>query len=595
MTPLGAQAGQLSWELGAFCVLVVALAAGFAWYERGRPSPKLVALVGTLAALAAIGRVAFAAVPNVKPTTDIVLISGFALGGAPGFAVGALAALASNFVLGQGYWTPWQMFAWGAVGVGGAALARLTRGRAGRLGLTVACALAGVAFGVVMNVSTWTLEGEQTLASFLAIAATAAPFDAAHVVGNVAFCLAFGPALLRALQRFRSRLDVRWRAVPPRAAGAGVGALLALTVALAAAPVAAAATPAQYLARSQNSDGGFGPAPGQRSTALHTGWAALGLAAAGRHPDEVRAGGRSVLDYVRAHAGEITDVGEVERTILVLAAAGASPRLGDRDLVAEVRRRQRPSGTVAGYVSYTSFGILAFRATGSAPRARHVRMAAAWLARQQNRDGGFNVGRRGGASGIDDTGYAVQALAAAGRRRSRTVRRAVAFLRRQQNADGGFPLAVNGRSNAQSTAYAVQALLAAGHDPDRTRKGGNSPLRYLRSLTTENGAVRYSRTSAQTPVWVTAQALLALNRKTFPLNPVRRRGSSQGKAGASRGGRRGPTAGGKRSPGRSASAPGGRGVRPGTPSPPAAQHLEALEPQAAQVGALAGYLTSMLP
>ena len=69
---------------------------------------------------------AFAPIPNVKPTTDIVLIAGFALGGAPGLAVGALAALASNFFFGQGYWTPWQMAAWGLVGLLGAALARAT-------------------------------------------------------------------------------------------------------------------------------------------------------------------------------------------------------------------------------------------------------------------------------------------------------------------------------------------------------------------------------------------------------------------------------------------------------------------------------------
>jgi hypothetical protein len=35
--------------------------------------------------------------------------------------------------------------------------------------------------------------------------------------------------------------------------------------------------------------------------------------------------------------------------------------------------------------------------------------------------------------------------------------------------------------------------------------------------------VRYSRTSAQTPVWVTAQALMALERKPLPIAPVKRR------------------------------------------------------------------------
>ena len=78
----------MTWQVGAFGILAVALAGGFAWYERMRPDARIVALVGTLAAFAALGRIAFVALPNVKPTTDIVLLSGYVLGGAPGFAVG---------------------------------------------------------------------------------------------------------------------------------------------------------------------------------------------------------------------------------------------------------------------------------------------------------------------------------------------------------------------------------------------------------------------------------------------------------------------------------------------------------------------------
>src|SRR5436309_15623257 len=127
----------MTWQLGSFTILALALASGFAWYERSHPDARIIALVGTLAAFAALGRIAFAALPNVKPTTDIVLISGYALGGAPGFAVGALAGLASNFFFGQGPWTPWQMAAWGATGVIGAGLAVLTRGRISRWSLAL--------------------------------------------------------------------------------------------------------------------------------------------------------------------------------------------------------------------------------------------------------------------------------------------------------------------------------------------------------------------------------------------------------------------------------------------------------------------------
>jgi hypothetical protein len=64
----------------------------------------------------------------------------------------------------------------------------------------------------------------------------------------------------------------------------------------------------------------------------------------------------------------------------------------------------------------------------------------------------------------------------------------------------------------------VQGLLAAGIDPAAVRrKGSRSPLGYLESLLAPDGSIRYSRTSAQTPAWVTAQALIALAGKTFPV------------------------------------------------------------------------------
>jgi energy-coupling factor transport system substrate-specific component len=201
----------MSWIAGSGLILVLAIALGFAWYEREHPTSRMLALIATLAALAALGRVAFAPIPNVKPTTDIVLIAGYALGGAPGFVVGAVSALASNVFFGQGPWTPWQMAAWGVVGLGGAAFARMTAGRVGRWGLAAACGLAGVVYGAILNFSLWvTYSGDHTFDKLVAYAATSLPFDIAHVVGNVAFCLAFGPALLGSLQRFRARFEVEW-------------------------------------------------------------------------------------------------------------------------------------------------------------------------------------------------------------------------------------------------------------------------------------------------------------------------------------------------------------------------------------------------
>ena len=493
----------MTWQVASFAVLGLALAGGFAWYERSHPSSKVLALVATLAALAALGRVAFAPLPNVKPTTDIVLLSGFALGGAPGFAVGAVAALGSNVVFGQGPWTPWQMVAWGLVGIIGAVLGAASGRRMGRVPLAVACGAAGLLYGAILDFSTWvTFSGSHTLAGYLAFSGTSLSFNIAHAVGNVVFCLAFGPAFVRALLRFRERFEIRWE---PVAAAALAG------MALVALPAAArAATPAAYLVAAQNRDGGFGGAKGQQSTPLYSAWAAMGLAAAGRHDPRV-------ARYLAAGAPRIRDVGDIERTILGLVAQHASPRHANgTDLVARLLRARRRDGSWDGLVNRTAFGILALRAARTGDG--QVRVATRWLGSEANRDGGFSFSGRGTASGIDDTAGAVQALVAAGHRRGRTVRRAIAWLVGRQNPDGGFPLQPRGPSNAQSTAWAIQALVAAGRDPDHVSRGGSrSPTAYVRSLTAGDGSVRYSRTSAQTPVWVTAQALTALHRRAFPI------------------------------------------------------------------------------
>jgi energy-coupling factor transport system substrate-specific component len=55
----------VSWQLACLVLLGLGLAAGFGWYERDKPPARVVALVATLAALAVVGRLAFAAVPNV--------------------------------------------------------------------------------------------------------------------------------------------------------------------------------------------------------------------------------------------------------------------------------------------------------------------------------------------------------------------------------------------------------------------------------------------------------------------------------------------------------------------------------------------------
>ena len=290
----------------------------------------------------------------------------------------------------------------------------------------------------------------------------------------------------------------------------------------AAAARAALTREVSYLAAAQNSDGGFGGARGQTSTELYSAWASIGLAAAGHSPRTLRRDGHTVLDAIRREAGSLHGAGDLERTILALRAAGASTRsLPGGDPVARLLRMRSPDGSFAHLVNQTAFALLALRAGGYAPNSRALAGGASWLARQQEPDGGFGFAAKGGGSDVDDTAAVLQALAAAGRRSTTAERRALRYLIGAQNPDGGYPQQPGGSSNAQSTSWAIQGLIAAGRRAEQVRKGqSRSPLGYLESLIAPDGSVRYSRTGAQTPVWVTAQAMTALAGRPLPISPV---------------------------------------------------------------------------
>ncbi len=302
-------------------------------------------------------------------------------------------------------------------------------------------------FNLILNVSTWTGTGNHSLAGFGVVLGLALVFDVTHVVASFLFALAFGPVLLRMLLRVRARLEVSWSPVAqpiepspvPARHLAGLSLPLALAAVVALGGTAAGrahaagirAAPASrgvavvarldisrelaFLARAQNVDGGFGGAAGQTSSELYTAWVAMGLAASGRDPLSVRREGHSVLDALRGEAASLHGTGDLERTILALHACGASVHaLAGGDPLARLLRARARDGSFAHLANLTAFAIFALRAGGYGSASPSVRAAARWLARQQERDGGFGFATKGAGSDVDDTAAVLQALLDAG-------------------------------------------------------------------------------------------------------------------------------------------------------------------------------------
>ncbi len=179
-------------------------------FEKRKPSAKEIVCISVLCALTAASRAAFSFLPQFKPVLALVLLSGVALGGETGFLVGALSALLSNFLFGQGPWTPWQMFATGLVGFLGGLLFHRNILRPSRLSLSLFGAiLTFFLYGTILNLSSLLLwYPEPTWALLLSTLAMGIVPDAIHALSTAFFLWFLSVPLLKTLERFRKRHSV---------------------------------------------------------------------------------------------------------------------------------------------------------------------------------------------------------------------------------------------------------------------------------------------------------------------------------------------------------------------------------------------------
>jgi len=113
---LGVQLRGRWYYLTSTLIIAQMLIPFFLSFEGRRPQARELVIMAVLCALAVAARVAIP-IPNFKAIYGVIMIAGIALGPEPGFLVGAVAAFVSNIFRGQGFYTPWQMLAYGACGM----------------------------------------------------------------------------------------------------------------------------------------------------------------------------------------------------------------------------------------------------------------------------------------------------------------------------------------------------------------------------------------------------------------------------------------------------------------------------------------------
>ncbi len=223
----GAAVGQT--PLLSVVLVTLCLAVLLVELQGQAAGAKTVAALGILVAATATLRFIEVAIPapgGFSPVFAPIILGGYVFGARFGFLLGAMTMLVSGIITaGVGPWLPYQMFTAGWVGLSAGLLPHLRRPRA-ELALLIAFAgVWGFAYGAIMNLYTWPLlvgdpgqswlpgtGAAEALRRYLAFyLATSLLWDSVAAVGNVALLAALGRPTLRALARFRDRLQFEVR------------------------------------------------------------------------------------------------------------------------------------------------------------------------------------------------------------------------------------------------------------------------------------------------------------------------------------------------------------------------------------------------
>ena len=190
------------------CSLIVVIAAMlpfFMMFEGRRPKAREIMVIAVLSALGVAGRAAFFMVPGFKPVAALVILSGVSFGGEAGFLVGSLTMLVSNMFMGQGPWTPWQMFAFGMIGFLAGILYQKGILKARKAELCIYGFLSVfLIYGGIMNPASILMSyGYITKSTLLAYYISGAPVDLVHAISTVIFLWLLSRPLLEKLERIK--------------------------------------------------------------------------------------------------------------------------------------------------------------------------------------------------------------------------------------------------------------------------------------------------------------------------------------------------------------------------------------------------------
>lgn len=198
--------------LFSFMLLLCSILPAYWRFEREPLKTQTLMFLAILIALAVAGRVPFASLPSVQAASFVIILGGISLGPELGFVTGSTTALVSNMFLGQGPWTPWQMFAWGLMGLTAGLIGR-TQLRHKVMPMIIFGGVWGFVYGWIMDL--WfalAYVNPLAMKSFILAFTASAGFDLVHCLSNVVLIA----LLYRSWEKLIDRLNRKYNFLPTK-------------------------------------------------------------------------------------------------------------------------------------------------------------------------------------------------------------------------------------------------------------------------------------------------------------------------------------------------------------------------------------------
>lgn len=199
-----------NYYISAVLIIIFSMIPFFVFFENRKIKTSEIVLVAMMVALCVASRAVMAFIPQVKPTCALVIVTAIAFGPNVGFVTGSLSMLVSNFLFGQGMFTPFQMLGMGLAGFFCGLIFCRKSYNTNRIAVSITGGLiCFLVYGfIVDSCSVLMMTTQYTLQAVLGVYASGVPFNLIHGITSAIFLFFINKPMTDKFTRLRIKYGI---------------------------------------------------------------------------------------------------------------------------------------------------------------------------------------------------------------------------------------------------------------------------------------------------------------------------------------------------------------------------------------------------